>query len=131
MELMNSLDRFEIDASQGPKAALHEGLDILIRVLAPIVPDICHRLWDALGREGELLDARWPRIDPEALVQEQMQLVIQINGKRRAEIEISASSDEQEIEAAVLADLRVSRHLGSSPVKKFVIVPNRLVNIVV
>ena len=81
--------------------------------------------------EGELLDATWPVVDPLALEREQVQLVVQINGKLRAEIEVAADAKDKDIQAIALADPRVSRHIGNVAVRKFVIVPGRLVNIVV
>ena len=81
--------------------------------------------------DGELLDATWPVVDPLALKREQVQLVVQINGKLRAAIEVAADAKEKEIQAIALADPRISRHIGNAAVRKFVIVPGRLVNIVV
>ena len=81
--------------------------------------------------EGELLDATWPVVDPLALERKQVQLVVQINGKLRAKIEVAADAKEKEIQAIALSDPRISRHIGNAAVQKFVIVPGRLVNIVV
>ena len=108
-----------------------EALDVLIRVLAPVTPHICHALWELLSMDGELLDATWPVVDPLALKRKQVQLVVQINGKLRAEIEVEADAEGKEIESIALADHRISRHIGNAAVRKFVIVPGRLVNIVV
>ena len=81
--------------------------------------------------DGELLDATWPVVDALALKREQVQLVVQINGKFRAEIEVPADAKNKDIQVIALADPRVSRHIGNAEVRKFVIVPGRLVNIVV
>ena len=131
MELVNALDRFDVAESPQRQAALREALDVLVRVLAPVTPHICHALWEVLAMDGELLDATWPVVDPLALKREQVQLVVQINGKLRAEIEVAADAKDKEIQVIALADPRVSRHIGNAPVRKFVIVPGRLVNIVV
>jgi len=131
MELVNALDRFDVAESPQRQAALREALDVLVRVLAPVTPHICHALWEVLAMDGELLDATWPVVDPLALKREQVQLVVQINGKLRAEIEVAADAKDKEIQVIALADPRVSRHIGNAAVRKFVIVPGRLVNIVV
>jgi len=131
MELVNALDRFDVAESPHRQAALREALDVLVRVLAPVTPHICHALWEVLAMDGELLDATWPVVDPLALQREQVQLVVQINGKLRAEIEVAADAKDNEIQVIALADPRISRHIGNAAVRKFVIVPGRLVNIVV
>jgi len=131
MELMNVLDRFEVNESRERKAALREALEVLVCVLSPITPHICHELWHELEIGGELLDAAWPIVDLQALESDQVKLVVQINGKLRAEIEISADADEQQIQAAALAEPKVFRHIGNARVRKFIFVPGRLVNIVV
>jgi leucyl-tRNA synthetase len=131
MELVNALERFDVAECSERQAALREALGVLIRVLSPVTPHICHVLWEAMAMDGELLDVAWPDVDPLALKREQIQLVVQINGKLRAEIEVPAGAKEKEIQVTALADPRVSRHIGNAVVRKFVIVPGRLVNIVV
>jgi leucyl-tRNA synthetase len=131
MELVNTLDRFDVAELPDRQAALREALEILVRVLSPVAPHICHTLWEALAMEDELLDATWPVVDPLALERTQVQLVVQINGKLRAEIDVPAGANEEEIQAIALANYRVSQFVGSAVIQKFVIVPGRLVNIVV
>ena len=110
---------------------MREALGILIRVLSPITPHICHQLWEALEMEGDLLSSHWPTVDSSALEAEKTMLIVQVNGKLRARIEIEVDADENKIQDAALAEPQVSRRIGNSQIKKFVIVPGRLVNIVV
>lgn len=136
MELAKTLDRFDLEAgdADGPDiraAALHEALVLLIKVLSPIVPHITHELWRTLGHEEELLDAAWPDIDPKALRQDTVQIVVQVDGKLRTRIEVDAAADEVSIQTMALADAAVKRHVGEKAVKKFVLVPGKLLNIVV
>ena len=131
MELMNSLDRFEVSDVPERGAAMREALEILVRILAPITPHICHELWRALEMEGELLNSVWPTVDTSALESDKVLLVVQVNGKLRAKIEIVADANDEQIQAVALAEPQVSRHIGDRLVRKFIIVPGRLVNIVV
>jgi leucyl-tRNA synthetase len=110
---------------------MREALEILVRVLSPVTPHLCHVLWQALAMEGELLDACWPTVDYSALDTDQVRMVVQVNGRLRGEIEIATNAGEEIIRASALADPRVARHVGDAVVQKFVIVPGRLVNIVV
>jgi leucyl-tRNA synthetase len=113
----------------------HEGLGILLRLLAPITPHITHKLWYELGyreREGvDILDAGWPEVDESALVQDTLTLAVQVRGKLRGQIEVAADADRDTIERAALAEENVARHIGDQPVKKIIVVPGKLVNIVV
>jgi leucyl-tRNA synthetase len=112
---------------------LRESLGILLRVLYPIAPHIAHALWSELGfggELGELLDAPWPKPDPGALQVDVVELVVQVNGKLRGSIRIAAAADRPAIESAVLADASIQRYL-TGPIKKLVIVPGKLVNVVV
>ncbi len=111
-------------------AVLVEGTDILLRVLYPIVPHITHALWVALGRDGEIVDADWPDPDPQALVVDRLTMPVMINGKRRGSIDIMLAWDRRQIEETALSEPNVRRHLETLTVRKVVIVPNKLVNIV-
>jgi leucyl-tRNA synthetase len=113
----------------------YEGLGILLRMLYPITPHIAHKLWDELGyraREGvDILDAKWPRVDASALVQDSITLVVQVNGKMRGKVDVPADADNGVVEAAVMAEDNVQRHIGDKAVRKLIIVPGKLVNVVV
>ncbi|GMR07090.1 MAG: leucine--tRNA ligase [Gammaproteobacteria bacterium] len=112
-------------------ALLAEGIDILIRMLAPIVPHICHALWGLGGVGGALLDANWPQADPQALLRDNIEIVVQVNGKLRGKINIAAGAEQQQIEDAALGDDNVQRFIKGRQVRKIIVVPNKLVNIVV
>jgi leucyl-tRNA synthetase len=118
----------------GRAALLREGLSILIRTLYPVVPHIGCALWDDLGyaqRLGPLLDAPWPQVDAGALAQEEIELMLQVNGKLRGKLTVPAGADRAAIEAAARASAEVAKHAAGAAVKKVVVVPGRLVNVVV
>ncbi|RYX91919.1 MAG: leucine--tRNA ligase [Comamonadaceae bacterium] len=134
MKLLNALEDFKGADSEGSRVALREGFGILLRCLYPATPHLAHTLWDELGyaaTAGGLLDAAWPEVDPAALVQDEIELVLQINGKLRGSVTVSATADKATIEAAALAsEAFVKQAAGAAP-KKVIVVPGRLVNIVV
>jgi len=133
MKMLNALEALPADAT-GAAAALREGLSILLRVLYPVAPHIGCALWAELGFEdeqGSLLDAPWPAVDPAALAQDEIELVLQINGKLRGKITVPAGADRAAIEGAARAAPEVAKHAAGAPVKKVVVVPGRLVNVVV
>jgi leucyl-tRNA synthetase len=138
MKLLNALEDFKADANPanltGDNAALAEGFSILLRVLYPATPHISHALWQGLGfaaLHGELLDAPWPAVDASALKQDEIELMLQINGKLRGSITVPADASKDAIEAAALGhEAFVKQAAGATP-KKVVVVPGRLVNVVV
>ena len=129
MELMNGLARFEDDSDRG-RTVRQEALEIVVLVLAPIVPHACHVLWQALGQPGAVIDARWPEPDSVALTQEVLEIVVQVNGKLRGRIQVPATADEAAITQAALGDANVQRFVMDKPVRR-VIVKGKLVNVVV
>jgi len=134
MKLLNALDGHAHDGSAASAAVLREGCSILLRTLYPACPHIAHGLWAALGFDrsmGELLDAPWPQVDEAALVQDEIELVLQVAGKLRGSIRVPATADKAAIEAAALASPEFARFADGKPAKKVVIVPGRLVNVVV
>ncbi len=130
MELMNAVGRHRGDAPQD-RAVRQEALEAAVLLLAPITPHVCQVLWEALGHEGLVADAPWPEADEAALAAEEITLAVQVNGKRRAEITVPADADREAVEAAALADPNVQRHIQGKTVRKVIVVPGRLVNIVV
>jgi leucyl-tRNA synthetase len=130
MELLNELNRFDDSSGQG-RAVMQEALEIMVLMLSPVVPHICHTLWHALGKQGAVVDCRWPAVDETALVVDSVTLVVQVKGKVRGKVDVAADASRDAIEAAVLADENVARHVGDSPVKKMIIVPGKLVNVVI
>jgi leucyl-tRNA synthetase len=130
MELLNTLARFD-DASPQGRAVRQEALDTVSVCLAPIVPHVCHTLWQALGHAGALIDVPWPAADAAALVQDEIEISVQVNGKMRARVSIAAGADEATVRGVVLADERVQKFLGAAAPRKVIYVPGKLVNIVV
>jgi leucyl-tRNA synthetase len=130
MELLNAVGRFD-DATPGGRAARHEALEIITLVLAPIVPHLSHALWQALGHERAVVDEPWPEVDAAALVQDTVELVVQVNGKLRGRIQVSAGADEALVREAALADEQVTRFVAGQPIRKVIVVPGKLINIVV
>jgi leucyl-tRNA synthetase len=133
MKLLNALEDFKAPATEGAQVALAEGFGILLRCLYPATPHITHALWAELGyadRFGELLDAPWPQVDPTALEQEEVELMLQINGKLRGSILVPAGASKDAIEAAAVAsEVFIKLADGATP-KKVIVVPGRLVNVV-
>ncbi|MGV8806133.1 MAG: class I tRNA ligase family protein, partial [Polaromonas sp.] len=134
MKLLNALEDFKGAVSAASVAALREGFGILLRCLYPATPHLAHGLWVELGyaaQAGELLDASWPEVDASALEQDEIELMLQINGKLRGAVTVAAGADKATIEAAALASEAFIRQAAGAPAKKVVVVPGRLVNIVV
>jgi len=125
MKMLNALEKAAGDAHE------REGFSILLRLLSPITPHICHALWQELGYGTDILAAPWPEPLDEALVQDEIELVLQVNGKLRGSLKVPAGADKATIEAAALASETAVKHLEGKPAKKVVVVPGRLVNIVV
>jgi len=118
----------------GLRAALREGFSILLRCLYPATPHLAHALWTDLGYAasgGGLLDAAWPQVDASALQQDEIELMLQINGKLRGSLTVSAAADKAEIEAAALASDAFIKQAAGAAARKIIVVPGRLVNIVV
>ncbi|XSG84225.1 MAG: leucine--tRNA ligase [Methylohalobius sp. ZOD2] len=130
MELLNALAKFEDTGSQG-MAVKREGLEAIVRMLAPIVPHICHELWQRMGHSEMIVDAPWPAVDESALVQNEIELVVQVNGKLRGKIQVPTDAGKQQVERAALTEPSVLRFIEGKMVKKVIVVPGRLVNVVV
>ncbi len=134
MKLLNALENFKTKPNSTANAALYEGFGILLRCLYPATPHIAHALWADLGyaaAHGSLLDAPWPEVDAAALVQDEIELVLQINGKLRGSVTVSSTADKAAIETAALATDAFIKQAAGTPAKKVIVVPGRLVNIVV
>jgi leucyl-tRNA synthetase len=130
MELMNQMGRFDDSSGQG-RAVMQEALETVVLMLSPIVPHVTHALWHALGHEQAIIECHWPEVDAAALVQESMQLVVQVNGKVRGRISVAADAQQADIEAAASGDENVRKHIADRPVRKIIIVPGKLVNVVI
>ncbi len=134
MKLLNALEDFKCDGSDGDNAVLCEGVSVLLRMLYPACPHITANLWSELGyaaRAGNLLDAAWPEVDESALVRDELELMLQINGKLRGAVTVSATASKEQIEQAALATEAFVKQANGATPKKVIVVPGRLVNIVV
>jgi leucyl-tRNA synthetase len=130
MELMNILSRFDDDSEQG-QAVMQEALDAVVLMLSPIVPHITHTLWAALGHQQAIVDSAWPSVDENALVQASVVLVVQVNGKVRGKVNVAADAPREVIEAAVMDEDNVQKFIADKTVRKIIVVPGKLVNVVV
>ncbi|MEP6877702.1 MAG: class I tRNA ligase family protein, partial [Nitrosospira sp.] len=130
MELMNALGKLH-DPSPAARNLMQESLEKIVLLLSPIVPHICHALWRELRPGTELLDQRWPQADSAALVQDEIELVVQVNGKLRGQICVARDTKREVIERLALESDQVQKFIAGKTVKKVVLVPGRLVNIVV
>ena len=136
MELLNSISRFadnqaaEANQQQGV-AVRHEALELIVLMLSPIIPHMCHALWLALGHTEPVVDVAWPSVDETALQQDAVELVVQVNGKRRGSIEVSTNASKDEIEQIAIQNNQIQRFIEGKQVKRVIVVPGRLINIVV
>ena len=130
MELLNAVAKFPQSAAQDRSVA-QEALEIAVMALSPIIPHVTHALWRGLGHRTALIDEPWCEVDAHALQSATVQMVVQVNGKLRAHITVAVDADEATVRGAALADANVQKFIGTSAVRKVIIVPGKLVNIVV
>lgn len=128
MELCNELGK--LDASEQSRAVMAEALRAVVLMLNPIVPHLCHALWPLLGGDGDVLNALWPTVDEAALTRDSIDMVVQVNGKVRAKMQVAADADKTAVEALALQQDNVQRFLENVTVRKVIVVPGKLVNIV-
>ncbi len=134
MKLLNALESYRHEGDAASAAVLREGYSVLLRGLYPACPHLTWKLWHDLGyaaQQGDLLDAPWPQVVEAALVQDELELVLQVNGKTRGSIKVPASADKAAIEAVAAASAEVAKFADGKPPKKIIVVPGRLVNVVV
>jgi len=129
MTVMNVLEKAP-QATEQDRALLQEGLEAVTLLLAPITPHISHELWQQLGHAGSVIDAAWPSVDEQALVQDTITLVVQVNGKLRGQVEMPAAASREEVEAAARGNENVLRFIDGLTIRKVIVVPGKLVNIV-
>ncbi|MGM0593295.1 MAG: leucine--tRNA ligase [Pseudomonadota bacterium] len=127
MKMMNTLGKF---AGDGADALRNEGVSILLRLLSPIAPHATHTLWQELGYGDDILTAPWPEVDEAALVKDTIDLVVQVNGKVRSQISVPAGADNAAIEEIALADTKVQNFVEGKTIRKIIVVPGKLVNVV-
>ena len=129
MELLNHVSKSADRSVQG-RAVIQEALEAACLLLSPIVPHVCHRLWQELGHAQAVVDVRWPVVDEAARAKEMMEIVVQVNGKLRSRISVAADADRELIGRLALDDKNVQRFVGGKEVRKVIVVPGRLVNVV-
>lgn len=130
MELTNTLSKFK--QTDGQSMALRlESLDIILRALSPITPHLCHHLWQQLGHQTAIINESWPEVDNKALEQDEVQIIVQVNGKLRAKLMLGANTDKAQVEVQALADENVVKFTSGKTIVKVIVVPNKLVNIVI
>ena len=129
MEMTNAIEKADLTDSQ-IAAVCFEAMTVMARVLSPITPHITHLIWQFLGARSSLLDADWPQVDDTALVQDSIDYVIQVNGKLRGHMKVASSANKSQIEHAALEDQTVQRYTGGKEIRKIIVVPGRLVNVV-
>ncbi|MCC7257532.1 MAG: leucine--tRNA ligase [Gammaproteobacteria bacterium] len=130
MELLNELARFQ-PASTADRAVAQEVLETAVLMLSPMVPHICHRLWQVLGHTRAIVDEHWPIVDPGALATDAVEIVVQVNGKVRGRISVPAGAGDDAVRVAALADANVARHMDGRPARRVIVVPGKLVNVVI
>jgi leucyl-tRNA synthetase len=130
MELMNSLAKFE-DRSALGRAIVQEALELIVQMLAPIVPHAAHCLWREFGHTDLLMDHPWPQPDAAAMVQDTIAIVVQVNGKLRAQVSVAADASEESMRHAALADAQVQKWVEGKPIRKVIVVKGKLVNVVI
>ena len=130
MELVNEVSAFNVDDELDQKV-IKEAIESILLLLSPIVPHICHQLWLDINHDQPIIDARWPKYDSSLLKSETSLIVVQVNGKLRSKLEVDASISEDELKSMALSDEKVVRFIGGNEIKKIIVIPEKLVNIVV
>ncbi|MDF1689799.1 MAG: leucine--tRNA ligase [Cycloclasticus sp.] len=130
MELLNAVSKFKVETDVA-RALRQECLESIVLMLSPIIPHVCDEMWQALGHQEELVQVTWPEFDESALVLDEIQMVVQVNGKLRAKITVAADTPKESIEKLALSEENVSKFIGDKPVRKVIVVPKKLVNIVI
>jgi leucyl-tRNA synthetase len=130
MELLNSVSKFDDDSNTG-RAIRQETFENMVLMLAPIIPHFCHQLWQELGHDSVIIDCPWPQYDERTLVRDSLEMVIQVNGKLRAKMQIKAGSDKTVCEEMAFKNEQVRRYINDAPIKRVIVVADKLVNIVI
>ena len=130
MELLNAINKLADESAAG-RAVQRESLEAVVIMLSPMVPHVCHALWQELGHESALIDERWPDVDKSALEVDRIEMVVQVNGKLRGRLSVDVDAPKKIIEELALGDENVQRFIDGKTIRKVIVVPGRLVNIVV
>ncbi|MEM8919916.1 MAG: class I tRNA ligase family protein, partial [Pseudomonadota bacterium] len=129
-ELTNALKKAETNSCAGMNTARREGIAVLAQLTAPFAPHIAEECWGRIGRQGLVVQAAWPTADPSLLTLDTVTLPIQVNGKKRGEIDAPVDANADQIEELALAERKVAAFLSDKSVRKVIVVPGRIVNIV-
>ncbi|WP_199609350.1 leucine--tRNA ligase [Flocculibacter collagenilyticus] len=129
MELMNKLAKAPL-ATNEDRAVMSEAINSVVVMLAPIVPHICHQLWQELGHKEDVEDALWPNVDESALVEDEKLIIVQVNGKVRSKLTVAVNAAQDDVEAKALAEENVAKFVDGKTIRKVIYVPGKLVNIV-
>ena len=130
MELNNAISRYS-DVSEQGMAIKQESIEIMVKCLSPVIPHVCHHLWFLLGGKNAIVDSSWPEVDESALVQENVQVIAQVNGKLRAKLMVPLNSDNEAVQDLALSDEKIEKFTKGKQIIKVIVVPNKLINIVV
>ena len=135
-ELLNDVMAFDAGASDtgddgARRSVVREALETVVLMLAPVIPHVCHTLWRSLGHRDPIIDVAWPVADEAAMSRDVIELVVQVNGKLRGHVSVGADADREAVEREAQRNDNVARFIGGKPVRKVIVVPGRLVNIVV
>ena len=130
MELVNEVSAFNVD-DELDRQVIKEAIESILLLLSPIVPHICHQLWLDINHDQPIIDARWPKYDSSLLKSETSLIIVQVNGKLRSKLEVDASISEDELKSMALSDEKVVRFIDGNEIKKIIVIPEKLVNIVV
>ena len=130
MELFNHLNAFKINSDLDQKVA-RESIETILLLLSPIVPHICNRLWHEIGNENAIIYERWPLSQEDLIVDDVIEVVIQVNGKLRSRVVVSADKNKEELEEIALSDSKIVSFIDGKEIKKVIVVPKKLINIVI
>ena len=133
MELMNAVDGYKAgpESADGAKSSLAEAIRAMVLLLSPFTPHICEELWREMGNSESLLKAQWPEADQAAMKRDEIEIVLQVNGKLRGRIMVPAGLDPRQVEQAAMEDANVQKWVARDKIVKIIAVPGKLINIVV
>ena len=132
MILMNKIEKYEVNGSEAKQALLNDGIKTVVLLLAAFTPHVCEEMWQKIGGSQEsIFKSAWPTYDEKAVVKDVVQIVAQVNGKVRAKLDLPVDLSEEDLKKIVLEDANVKRHMHDKAIRKFIVIPNKLVSIVV
>ena len=130
MGLLNAINKFNDDTQAG-KVVIQEALESIVLLLSPITPHICHALWSELGHKEALIYSSWPEMDKSVIIKDEVEIIIQVNGKLRSRMTIDINTSQETVESMVIADENILRYIDEKLIKKMIYIKGKLVNVVV